>query len=456
MVAAAAAVSIAGADESPGSAGAPEVYAKDVEFLLDELPKRAGHLIALKKIDWGKVESEFREAVKSVRTDTDHVVLCTRLLARLRDGHAAVVDAKVKPPDESNGRRWTGPRVHLGVAGAIVFVRAAFGRAADAGLKPGQTVLRIDGRPAREWLERRVAEMRDRTGYSTDHQALYAACHWGLADWEGTPIKFDVCEADGSTRSATITRSGGPNFAPIGPVFPPKELQSLGRQRYGRTAGGFGYIHLRDVPSDLPAQLDTMLDGIGDVPGLILDFRGNGGGGCDHAEVFGRFLAPGAYWGAYEGKGARPFAGPMVVIVDAGVRSAGETLAGLFKEERRAYVIGDTPTAGMSSQKVRLPLPSGLCGVYFSVRSNMGRYNERHGIEGIGIPPFEVVPYDPAELAGGRDTLIRRAEELLEKGFPGDEVDYVPPSKRVKDRAGSGNDEGPAPANPPVDRPSTQ
>ena len=319
-----------------------------------------------------------------------------------------------------------------------VFVRAAFKNAAELGFKPGQAVLSIDGRPARDWLDRRVAEMRDKSGYSTDHQALHAACHWGLADWEGTPISFEVRDFDGSTRSITIERSGGPNFAPIGPIFPPKDVKALGRQSYGRTAGGFGYIHLRDVPADLPAQIEQMIEGIGDVPGLILDLRANGGGGCDHREVFGRFLAPGEYWGEYEGRGARTFPGPIVVIIDAGVRSAGETVAGMFKEERRAYVIGETPTAGMSSQKVRLQLPSGLCSVNFSVRSNMSRYNDRRGIEGIGIPPHETVPYDPRELARGIDTQIRRAEELLAKGFPADEVDYVPPSKRGRSSAGNG------------------
>jgi C-terminal processing protease CtpA/Prc len=424
-----AAVAVAGAGEAP-STPRTEDYARDIEFLLAELPERAGPIISLKKIDWRAISSEFRESVKAVRTDADHLVLCSRLLARLRDGHAAVVEAKVELPDESKGRRWTGPRVHLVVAGENVLVRAAFGSAAEAGLKIGQLVIRIDGQPAREWLDRRVAELRDRNGYSTDHQALYAACHWGLADWEGTPITFEVRESDGGSRTISVVRRGGPNVAPIGPVFPPKGLKTVGRQSYGRTARGFGYIHLRNVPADLPAQLDTMFEALGEVAGLILDFRGNGGGGCDHREVFGRFLAPGEYWGEYDGRGARTFSGPLVVIVDAGVRSAGETVAGMFKEERRAYVIGDTPTAGMSSQKMRLSLPSELASVYFSVRSNMSRYNGRRGIEGIGIPPHEIVPYDPAELARGIDTEIRRAEDLLEKGFPADEVDYVPPAKR--------------------------
>ncbi len=404
------------------------IYAADVEFLLGELPKHAGGFFAAKKIDWAAVSAEFREGVKGVKDDGAHLVLCSRLLARLRDGHAGVIDAKVPWPDEAKGRRWTGPRVHLVViAERGVFVRAAFGEGQR--LRPGQRVEKIDGRPAREWLDAKMAELRDKTGYSTDHQALHAACHWGLADWSGTPITFTVREGESTeAEEITIVRNGGPNFAPIGPIFPPKGVQALGRQAYGRTPGGLGYIHLRDVPGTLPEQLDTMLGALGDVRGLILDMRGNGGGGCDHAAVMGRFLPKGTFWGEYESAGEKPFTGRMVVIVDAGVRSAGETVAGLFLQESRAYGLGDTPTAGMSAAKKKLPVPSGLFTAYFAVRSHMNRWNKGRGLEGIGLAPTELLPYDPAELLRGVDTQIRRAEELLSGNFPPDTVDYEPPA----------------------------
>ena len=109
--------------------------------------------------------------------------------------------------------------------------------------------------------------------------------------------------------------------------------------------------------------------------------------------------------------------------------SAGETVGGMFKEDGRAYMIGDAPTAGMSSSKKTLPVPSGLFSAYYSVYSNKARFNKGRGIEGVGVPPNEVVEYDAKDLAAGVDTQIRRAEELLAKGFPADVVDYEPPKK---------------------------
>jgi C-terminal processing protease CtpA/Prc len=406
-----------------------ETYAKDVEFLLDELPKQAGRFFAVKKIDWPGVSQQFRAEVKTVHSDEEHLKLCSRLLARLRDGHAGIVQSKVKWPDESQGRTWTGPGVHLLVSGDAVYVRQAFGAAAAAGIKAGMRVEKIDSSPALEWLKKKAASMGDLRGFSTEHQALYAACHVGLADWSGTKVSFEVSEPGAASRVVELIRGGGANYAPTGPVFLPKNLKAYERNSCGKTAAGFAYIHLRKIPGDLDAQLDQMLAEVGDAPGLILDARANSGGGCDHQAVFGRFVPSGQFWRSYESKGAHPFAGPMVVIVDAGVTSAGETVAGMFKEDGRAYMIGDASTAGMSSSKKTLPLPSGLFSAYFSVFSNKARFNGGRGIEGVGVPPHEVVAYNPKDLTTGVDTQIRRAEELLTKGFPADIVDYNPPKK---------------------------
>ena len=107
-----------------GPAGAAGVdYAKDVEVLLDTFESEAGALLKAKGIDWGKVRKEFRAAAKKTKTDEDHVRLCWRLVARLRDGHAGFEEAKVKLPEWS--ARIGGPRVHLVTAGKGVYVRAS-------------------------------------------------------------------------------------------------------------------------------------------------------------------------------------------------------------------------------------------------------------------------------------------------------------------------------------------
>jgi C-terminal processing protease CtpA/Prc len=416
-------LSAAGMPLLRAQASSPDTYSKDLEFLLSEFEQKAGHFFPVKEIDWKAVGEQFRREVKDVKDDVAHVKLCNRLLARLRDGHAGIMDLKVQIPDEAKGRRFTGPRVHLVMIGDRVYVRQSFGAGVQAGITPGVEVVRIDDTPIKDWLAKAVDRLSDERGYSTKHTALYYACHTGLADWEGTEITFDVMVND-RVKHIPLTRTGGSNYVPIGPIFPPDKLQVTGRLSYGKTATGNAYIHLRDIPGDLPAKLDRILPVLAEAPGMILDTRANGGGGCDHEAVFARFVDPGKQWRQYTGAGARPYTGPMVVIVDAGVRSAGETVAGMLKEDGRAYMIGDAPTAGMSSQKTQIKVPSGMFAVRFSVGSNKGRFNGGRGIEGIGVPPHEITPYDAADLAKGVDTQIKKAEELLAKGLPKEVVPW--------------------------------
>jgi C-terminal processing protease CtpA/Prc len=405
--------------------GAPE----DVARALEELEAKAAPLLRLKGIDWKKVRSETTKAAAAARTRDDHYAVLVRLVARLRDGHAAV-----RTTEATKDAKWPGPPMDRGpgmswcASGGKVLVKSAWGSAGAAGVKAGMEVVKADDLPARKWLDRRIAELRDTHGFSTPQQAEYFACHWGLGGEAGSTLSLELRSPDGKAKKATLTRNEG-GLAAVGPAFFPEGLKTVGRQSYGRTAKGFAYVHLRDVPQDLPAQLDEALAAVGDAPGLVLDFRANGGGAVDHDAVVGRFVPKGkplAFNRTFQSAGERPYAGPVVAIVDAGVRSAGETVSGYLKEYGRVFLIGEAPTAGMSSSKETLDLPSGLYSIYFSVRSNGRECNAGRGIEGIGIEPHEVVPYAAADLVSGIDTLTRRAEELLAK-FPQDRVPYRPP-----------------------------
>lgn len=408
---------------------AQSVYEKDFQHAHDEIAKQCATLIASKKIDWKAVHKELAPAAKAVKSDEQHLVLLARLLARLRDGHCAVQPTDktrdVKwPADAPGGGELTGCGMFWCRSGKKIYVKSVWNAAKDVGLEPGMEVVSVDGVPVTKWLDARIALARDTLSFSTDQHAFFYACHAGLAAPPGTRLELELKEVDGKKKKRTITYSKAALGAWGPAVFPP-DLKNTKDLTYGLLASGYGYIHLRRSPENLPEQLDEALAAVLDAPGLILDYRANSGGGFDHEAFMGRFLPPGTHLpaGNYKTAGQKQYGGPIVVIVDAGVVSAGETGAGQFKEDGRAYMIGESPTAGMSSQKTTIALPSGLFELYVSTHSNKARFNDGRGIEGIGVLPHALVEYDPKDLAAGRDTLIVRAEALLAK-FPAGEVPF--------------------------------
>ena len=406
-------------------------YEKDVAFLLDEIEDKAGALLRQKEIDWKAVRAEFTKLAGDVEDDAAHVRLCRRLIARLKDGHAGFTELNAKLPEDP--ARY-GVGLSLCEAEKKVLVKQAFGPAAASGISSGDEVITIDGRKARAWLDETTAKLTDEQGFSTEHAARYAACHWGLVGEAGKTLAVELDRLGKGKKTVTLTfaKEGGDGRY-SGPLFPSKDLVKLGRRDgYRKLASGVGYLHLGECAGELPGELDEALAALGDVPGLILDLRANNGGATDHADVFGRFLAPGSTWNQYKSTGKANYAGPLVVIVDAGTRSTGETISGQFKEDGRAYMIGSSPTAGMSAQKAEITVPSKLFQVRFAVSSNKQRFNGGKGIEGIGVAPHEIVPWDRKQMGDEVDPLIARAEELLKQGFPKGSVPYSPPKKGKK------------------------
>lgn len=402
-------------------------FRADVKFAIDAIGKECRQLLRQKQIDWKKVSAPLLADSKRVKSEGEHLLLLWRLLARLQDGHAEVrplergKGVKADFPDRSHG-----PGLFLCHIGDGVFVKNAWGPAAAAGLEPGMEVTAIDGTPAAKWLAQRGEQLADLISFSTPQQAAFFTCHQGLGDVPGTRLDLEV--KAGSSKKKRTVPYGRVHQTPSGPAFLPGKLQGDRDVFFGTTGAGFGYVHVRRCKGDLPEQMDAALVALGSVPGLVLDFRGNSGGGFDHEALFGRFLPTGVEWRAgarYTSAGPRPYGGPVVVIVDATVRSAGETGAGILLEDGRAYGIGESPTAGMSSQKTAIDLPSGLFQLYVSVASNKARFQDGKGIEGVGVIPHELVEFAAEDLAAERDTLILRAEALL-RDFPQGKVRYDP------------------------------
>jgi C-terminal processing protease CtpA/Prc len=166
-----------------------------------------------------------------------------------------------------------------------------------------------------------------------------------------------------------------------------------------------GYIYVRQIRNDLITQLDSAVKELGDCHGLIIDVRGNSGGGFDATRSFRNFDV------SDNAEPDRPkFAGPIAVLIDSRCISAGEGWVSWFRANGRAKFFGTT-TAGASSRKNTIDILGGAYRVTYSVKAYRGFLDRP--IERLGIEPDIIVQHKAESIATGKDEVLAMARGYL-------------------------------------------
>lgn len=274
--------------------------------------------------------------------------------------------------------------------------------AARAGLRSGDVIVAIDGKPLGEE---------------------------GMDSLRGEP---------GSSLSLTLIREGVDE--PV-EVALKREIIRITSVRSRLLEPGYGYVRISTFQADTGADFQKHIGELqakGALKGLVLDLRSNPGGLLNAAvqvaddlleagnivTTRGRIAISDAKFDATPGdllKGV-----PVVVLVDAGSASASEVLAGALRDNDRARVVGSR-TFGKGSVQTVLPLDNGD-----SVKLTTARYYTPSGksIQATGIVPDVIlqpeggkpVPaYNEAALPGhlqGEGEEVRTAGRVLEGEKP--------------------------------------
>ncbi len=167
---------------------------------------------------------------------------------------------------------------------------------------------------------------------------------------------------------------------------------------------GYGYVRISAFQADTAADFESQLEKLkaqsgGKLRGLVIDLRSNPGGLLTSAvqiaddlldagkivSTRGRIAISDAEFGATPGD--RLDGAPVVVLVDAGSASAAEVLAGALRDNDRARIVGSR-TFGKGSVQTVLPLDNGD-----SVKLTTARYYTPSGksIQALGISPDVVL-----------------------------------------------------------------
>ena len=361
-------------------------------------------LLSVKRIAWSAVCTAHAAKVRRAANVQQFLAVMQDLVGQLRDGHAYLEPLTVKlpaPPAEQF------PGVALAPAPdeQVVIVQVASAATGDAKrLAPGLLVLAIDGKPAWPLLEKRSAEAWAGGGYSSPRRARYSTYRLALAGAAGTTVELLVREPGGNSTPLRVSLTRDQTCWHDAVIAWPTGLQRAGNIAYGLIDGRVGYLHLYRMDTGrnaFDASLTTAMQAVAGAEALVVDVRGNRGGGIGAAFI-DTFQADGQSGGVLGQRWQKPLA----VLIDPGTFSAGEGAASLFRERTAARLFGET-TAGSSSKKRTFKAPSGLFAVTYSWRgqTNFGTQI----VEFHGVAPHEPVALTPAVLRAGKDPVIESA-----------------------------------------------
>lgn len=288
----------------------------------------------------------------------------------------------------------------------IVIVAPFRGSPAEkAGVKAGDVILAVDGESTEGWsLQTTVDRIRGP---------------------EGTPVTITVRHTDRSQEDITITRE----TVDLPTVF----LSDL-TDASGAPVEDLAYIQMQrftdDTVSDMSEALDTIVSS--GKKGLILDLRGNPGGGLDATvSVADMFLDEGVVLTQVDRDGSRTDYNsrdggeatdlPVVILVDQYSASGSEVLAGALRDHDRAQIIG-TQTLGKGTVNHLRPLSNGGA-LYVSI----ARWLTPDGtlIEGVGLTPDFTMEQTEQDAPGAVGPQLFAAIDLLHSEIDG--TAFVPP-----------------------------
>ena len=280
----------------------------------------------------------------------------------------------------------------------VVFELAPGGPAEQAGIRPGDSIVAINGQSV-EFL-------------------ADGAYEDALSGPAGSVVTVTF-RRPGSRATIDITVVLGPFRFPI---FSSAILPE-----------GVGYIRLRsfvnpwialDNNQNVLQELDAALKSFesAGVTEWILDLRDNlGGAGLTNQAFAGRFLADGRTDIDTDDRGHRaeylvdghvfPVQRPLAVLIDGGSASSSEVVASTLHEYGRATLVGTRSAGGLGSADI-FPLADGAGLEVTVARVVSGRYGTQ--IDNVGVAAdVQAGPPTLSDLAAGRDPVIEAAEAAL-------------------------------------------
>lgn len=371
-------------------------------------------------LNWQEQYKYYKPIIESCKTNDSLYYYLNQMLFKLGVSHLGVVSPKEAemigdPQLFLDGTLGIDVRYLKGEA-VITSVKKN-SSAYDAGIKPGFTLIELNGKTIEAIVAKRKSEptppFNERNLTSMITQDI-------IRELYGTPgntVRISYFDAGNIEHDVAVQlKERNISKATLLPNVP-EIYASVGKRIINDE---IGYIRF-DVFH--PVILDTLINIINEykhLPGLILDIRGNPGGDFDTrrtlAEQFvcGRTL----FWKYKSRNGIRevflnpskePYKGKLVILIDELSGSSSEEFSGGMQAIERATIIGQQ-TAGKVLTMEVVPLPEGALFVYPNQQTMTSKDEV---LEAVGVIPDIKVELRKEELLKGKDTQLEKAVEYL-------------------------------------------
>ncbi len=298
------------------------------------------------------------------------------------------------------------------IGGMVLVTHVEKGSPAEAAhIRPGWQLREIDD----EQLAPLVARLSVQFHESTLQQLmLERAIEHRLTGRISTPVRIQFLDSANQRIDLSVPRAPRRGESSQLGFLPPMSVWFESRRI--DDIGYFGFNVFLDPALLMPA-FEQAVRGCADCRGFVVDLRGNPGGiGIMAMGIAGFFTQkPDQRLGTMQMRDVtlnfvinpRPpaFTGPLAVLIDGLSASTSEIFAGGLRDLGRARLFG-THTAGAALPSVIEKLPNGD-GFQYAVAN----YTSEGGatLEGRGVEPDQVVPYNRTDLLAGRDAALDAA-----------------------------------------------
>lgn len=401
---------------------------------LSEKVKKHVHAPRLDAVDWDALFAQHLRGILDTPDDTSFQKAVSHLLGELQSSHIgfyrrdlrscsakAVLAASYADISDDGIHRWVFQNVHPG------------GPAAAAGIQPGDVLISIDGKP-----------------FQPPEHPTFAV-----------DSKVDILVETAGQRHL-VKQAVIPALKVKWNQLPKVEPSPIVSQR--KIESDTGYLKVASYPGqigvDVANDISKAARELGSVRRLVIDLRGNPGGGIGVLRLMslltpekvlvgvnvkgkmdqavsnppkGAFVLdkiPSQKIGLLplatryflrglgkpiavmtEGLGPQPFHGRVVVLVDRNTSSANEMFLAFAREHELAKIVGErTPGRVLTGDKFKLPYG-------YTVVLPIAGYETTQGnaIEGNPIDPDIEVEFDPKAAREGRDTQLETAVEVVRR-----------------------------------------